>query len=167
MVVEHTFVTTLPPTEAMHAAAEFLSARGFTSASAPRAFAIGDAGAGVWDQLEVRRGRDPLSAGRARHLLQLPQQVRLEWDRGRVTVAASIADRFGKKDRVALLTAIASGLDRLLAQRQPPEVAAADWGAIESRIERARRRSRLIAVIVVVAFALLLAILIAVASLHR
>ncbi len=144
MVVEHTFVTTLPPTQAMHAASEFLAARGFTSDAGPRAFAVGDGPAAVWDQLQVHRGRPPLAARNARHLLQLPQQVRLEWDRGRVTVAASIADRFKKADRVALLTGIANGLDRLLAQGQPGEVAGAEWAAVEQRVNAGRRRLNVI-----------------------
>src|SRR6266550_777518 len=83
MLVEHAFITTLEASDALQLASRFLNARGF-EAVAQNAFALGPGG---WNVLEMTRGKR--KAQRAKSVVDLPQQVRLEWDRGRVTVAAS------------------------------------------------------------------------------
>src|SRR4051794_16092301 len=84
MVVEHIFITTLEAPDALRLASQFLNARGYI-ASAQSAFAIG--GGGGWNVLEMTRGKK--SAAKAKSVIEFPQTIRIEWDRGRVTVAAS------------------------------------------------------------------------------
>jgi hypothetical protein len=158
VVVEHTFVTTMEAPQAMAAASEFLARRGF---EAPRtAFSMNQ----QWDTLEVRRGR--AKARSARSVAQLPQVVNLSWDRGRVTVALSIeaSNVWGggsfvlgttvekpKRMRLhqSLLGAIAIGLEMLLAQQVPPEMAMAQWDRVEEEIAKAARRRRIRIAIVI------------------
>ena len=83
MVVEHTFVTTLEAPEAMRAVGTMLAELGFV-AEVQNAFAMETA----WNAIELRRGA--AKSRRGRGLLQWPQQVRVEWDRGRVEVAVAI-----------------------------------------------------------------------------
>ncbi|QOV88084.1 hypothetical protein [Humisphaera borealis] len=150
MVIEHTFVTTMPVGQALTTAGEFLSARGF-QAQAETAFTMG----GAWQAIELLRGK--AGAGSAKSLSELPQRVRLEWDRGRVVVAASIYPKNDKhqKNHVTLLDPTTSdiaavkvpealgcllftvvrSLELLLAQRNPEE-AANTWQAMEAGVAR-------------------------------
>ena len=163
MVIEHQFVTTMDAPEAMRTASEFLTSRGF-AVKGQNAFAVG----GGWTTLEVSRGRK--NAARAKSVAELPQRVRLDFDRGRMTVAAAIEyfrhGAFGTsarepapdskkvRDHAALLTAIVQGLELLLANRLPPEQASSEWATVEQRIiqegRRRRRRNFLAAVIIIV-----------------
>ncbi len=121
-------------------------------------------GGGAWNNLQMRRGRK--SAARAKDPTQCPQQVRLEWDRGRVSVAASIepgntrnraflwggvlglaisASRASSKKTKQysdLMIAISRGLDILLAQRRPPEEAGEEWLALEVRYKEQTRKAQ-------------------------
>lgn len=81
MVVEHSFVTTLPESAAFERACSFLQARGFTPIQSP---VVSPSTA----PLEFRRGKT--NPARARSVSELPQTVRVEFDRGRVSIAASI-----------------------------------------------------------------------------
>src|SRR3954453_1751804 len=83
MVVEHTFVTTMLAPEALTAASGLLASRGFV-AIGDRAFALD----GGWNCLEMTRGKK--NAARSKTILDLPQQVRIEFDRGRISMAASL-----------------------------------------------------------------------------
>src|SRR3954452_20642571 len=83
MVIEHQFVTTMEGSDAMRAASEFLTARGF-AVKGQNDFAVG----GGWTTLEVIRGKS--NAARAKSIAELPQRLRLDYDRGRVTVAATL-----------------------------------------------------------------------------
>jgi hypothetical protein len=114
----------------------------------------------------VTRGRD--NAARARSVEELPQRVRVEWDRGRVTVAAYI-QAFGRSAfsvgsgvelpahspkvrlHAQLMTAVAQGLELLLAHHQPPDEARRPWDAAAAMIAadaRDRRRKRNVALTV-------------------
>ena len=84
MVVEHTFVTTMGQEDALRSAAEFLHGAGFY-APPEGAFALGPAG---WQRLRMRRGMEKLT--QAKRASDLPQEVRLEYDRGRVNLALSV-----------------------------------------------------------------------------
>jgi hypothetical protein len=152
MVVEHTFVTTLEPADALHRASEFLARHGF-SAVTTGGFAVGDT---QWTGLKMSRGKK--LARSAKSVSQLPQMLRLDYDRGRVTLAISITPsgvwgrgRFGSDPKpdskhmrlhTAMLTAIASGLELLLVQKLPLDQTAAQWDAAEASIELATRRHR-------------------------
>ena len=163
MVVEHTFVTTMEGPEALGHATSFLESFGFV-AEAQRAFQLG----GTWNAVEMRRGK--AKSGRNLPIRDWPQHVRVEWDRGKVDVATSVTPptrsgwdtRSGKmntKDAAIvqqLLVTIASSLELLLTTHTRPEDARAELtrldGELDERARRARRRSRII-LIVVISFA--------------
>ncbi len=133
MVVEHTFVTTLPPQEALKKASQFLARGGFVAKS-QTAFALDQT---AWTTIDVRRGKTTSTKSSA--IPDLPQQIRLEWDRGRVSVAASIADRHSVKKRSALLLSIVIGLENLLAKGQSEDQAVGEWYRIDSELRRSGR----------------------------
>lgn len=162
MVVEHSFVTTLDAPDALRTAADFLRTFGF-EAQTETAFALDQ----QWKALEVHRG--VLKGRKSRAVNEWPQMVRVEWDRGKVDVAASMSvpsrraswnvelgagSRATKKDErlmQQMLVLIARTLELLLAQRLPPEQARVEWEQLEARYReqaaRDRRRSRIITII--------------------
>src|ERR1041385_7975041 len=154
MLVEHTFVTTLDAQAALSAAADLLTSRGFV-AQKSAAFQMG----GGWNDVEFDRGRT--NAARAKSMLELPHHVRMEFDRGRISLAASISlqswaerqYRLGVSSRYAgkrneafqqeLLLAIIEALELLLVARQPPKQCTARLDHVEIQIlDVARRRRR-------------------------
>jgi hypothetical protein len=184
VVIEHVFVTTLEPTDALRRAAEFLASGGFESTTS-QAFSLDSA----WTSLQMRRGRK--KAASARTISQLPQNVRLDFDRGRVTVALSIAANavWGGRSFFAitstmdtpenpkkmklhaeLLTAIATGLEQSLAGQQPIELARAQWDQAEQAVlAAAKRRKRRILIgtfSVILIFVLIIAAIVIAANHH-
>lgn len=161
MIVEHVFITTFEAAETLGLASQFLAKRGF-EAIAQGAFALGPQG---WNVLEMSRGKK--KAARAKSVVQYPQQIRLEWDRGRVTIAVSAtsplegqATRIGRpkgkfieRQREMLMT-IATQLEHLLGLRRAPEHVFHAWSQIEDEIDRSdrahRRRKKWIAVTILV-----------------
>ena len=87
MVVEHTFITTIEGHDALRMAWELLVSRGFAPLPPLEAAQLPHSPNAV----ELRRGRE--NPDRAKSVVELPQFVRVEWDRGRVTVAAAITPR--------------------------------------------------------------------------
>lgn len=178
MVIEHTFVTTLEADQTMQAALQFLSMRGFVR-PALTAFPVGK----TWDTLEMRRGKT--KAARAKNIADLPQVAHVQWDRGRVTVAMSIEpsytwggqQAFGfqagttagspkkMKLHVRMLSAIATGLEQVLAHQADPMIAVQPWvSADEEAAALARRRTRrnwIIFAIVLALFAGVIALIVA------
>ena len=166
MVVEHVFVTTLEAPDALRMASEFLTGGGF-AVQGQNAFQLGG-----WNNVELTRGK--VNAARAKTIQDLPQRVRIEWDRGRVTVAAYI-QAFGHgtwsvgsgvelpanspkvRLHAQLLTAIAHGLELLLAYHRPPEEAYRAWQQVAALIDedarRRKRNSRLLIIVLVLLFA--------------
>lgn len=177
MVIEHSFVTTLEAPQALALAAEFLAGRGFVNAEGsafavqPVAVAPGQpmpvvplssgpaTPAGGWNSLEMKRGvKNP---ARAKSVAELPQVIRLEFDRGRINVAASIpawarsfwtagsrelkATHPKVKGNVDLMMAIIWGLEQVVVHQHPPHVAASNWLQVESHLiaegQKKRRRS--------------------------
>lgn len=146
--------------EAMRAASDFLARGGFV-AQAEQAFQLGSEG---WTTLEMRRGRK--NASRAKDPTECPQLIRLEWDRGRVTVAAAIepqntrgrgflwggflglaisaGSRASRRTREHsdLMITLSRGIETLLSQRRAPEEAALAWFAMEGELKAKARRSR-------------------------
>jgi hypothetical protein len=109
------------------------------------------------EAIEMRRGK--ASASRAKTVTDLPQVVRVQFDRGRVTVGLSIdtnavwgtqstlggTSRSAKNVQVhtELLTAIAVALEQVVAHGQAPDSATGEWDRIEAQVAaRARRRAR-------------------------
>lgn len=157
MIVEHEFVTTQGQETALAAAAAFLGAGGF----------MREHGASASDQtqspmLDLRRGKK--NAARARSVSELPQRLILQFDRGRITIAASIvanhvwggrsrwhvgldlatAGETPQKMRMhqRLLLGIVQGLEKLLAENQSDESARVEWLAAEVEIMQAARKRR-------------------------
>ncbi len=160
VIVEHSFVTTLPSQTALTAASEMLAAGGFL-AEAQDGFRVGET---QWTTLQMKRGKK--TSARAKDPTECPQRIRLDWDRGRVTVAASIepksrrrgyyyggllglalaaADqKSGKatKDYTDLLIVISIALEDLLARRSPPDVAVKNWYALQNQLKIKAKKSR-------------------------
>ncbi|MHC4983493.1 MAG: hypothetical protein ACYTF6_10075 [Planctomycetota bacterium] len=88
-------------------------------------------GPGSPSSLEAARGKKNPNT---RKVNRLPQAVKLQYDRGRVTIAASIMPYRNKDMPVYadLMTALARGLEQLLANGVPPAQAAAEWTRVES-----------------------------------
>lgn len=167
MVVEHSFVTTLDGPQALQAASAFLAQRGFVPANTG-AFPMTDP---AWSTIKMTRGKTTRTA---RSVSQLPQSIRVDFDRGRVTLAIAItpsaawgAGSFYSEPKPThkrlrlhreLLTAIASSLESLLVHRQPEPQAAAFWDAAEVEIARAARRRKIRNAIILTAVILLVAV---------
>jgi hypothetical protein len=155
-------VTTLESGDTLRTAAEFLRAFGF-AADAEVAFQMDSA----WRSVELKRGFNKLTR---RGIVDWPQQVRLDWDRGRVDVAASIApptrtsswnwstrdaSRSAGKRQTALmqelLLTIATALEILLSQAQA-ETAGQHLAQIDQRLQdlaaKERRRRNIVLFIV-------------------
>lgn len=111
--------------------------------------------------VEARRGVK--IAARAKSIAELPQFVRVDFDRGRVTVAASL-EVHGKARplHADMLVALAESLDRHIAQGLPQQEAVMRWDDEHRRIDMdaacRRRRTRIIAVSLIVVIVGLLAL---------
>ncbi len=146
MIIEHVFVTTAEATEALRLARDFLVARGFRAAG-PETGKLDASTA-------LSRGRAKASATAAFN--ELPQRVMIQWDRGRVTVAASVTMPGGKEPAagsakarlpIAMLTAIVRGLEMMLSQGRSFEESYAEWDRLEMDIRQeaaSRRRVRIV-----------------------
>ena len=201
MVVEHVFVTTWPAEEALGAAARFLADRGFSAVEAG-GFAVGTVAAQpvganaavasasappplpsaaqsvaqpTWNSLHLRRPAGKV--GRAMTMVTLPQTLRLDFDRHRLTLAitgtedAYVARRglFGsgglteaeRQSQINLLFVMARALESLLADKAAPEQAAAVWkqtesqmiGAAEATARRGTRNFTILMIALVTVFA--------------
>jgi len=170
MVIEHTFVTTLEQADALQTAESFLNARGFTP---EQSIANGSS-----TMLHMRRGTT--NAAKAHSVAELPQFIRIDFDRGRVALAASITpspawggrswigsegetrlDDTRNPNRLKLhtemLLGIVSGIEKLLVQGAALDLAYEQWDVAESHVaEAARRRKRKI-IIAVTALAIVIA----------
>jgi hypothetical protein len=153
VLIEHTFVTTLEPQSALAAASQLLAQGGFAAER-------NDATPSNEKTLQMHRGR----AG-ARDATELPQRIHLQWDRGRINLAAFIdslpqhrsfsrsigstvlietrAVKQKKKLNSDLMIAISRAVELLLAGELSPEDAGRDWLASESKIKAASRQVRL------------------------
>jgi hypothetical protein len=148
MVVEHTFVTTLEAPEAMRAVGTMLAELGFV-AEVQNAFAIEPA----WNSIDMRRGKAKTRRG---GMLKWPQQVRVEWDRGRVDVAVAVyppargrldtnASKLGKKQKAAVeqwLVTLAQSIEFLLGHKLPQPEAQAGLVRLEQELAEKDRKAR-------------------------
>ncbi|MFI5378138.1 MAG: hypothetical protein ACHRHE_02420 [Tepidisphaerales bacterium] len=178
----------MEPAAALALAARFLNEGGF----------VGDSTAGFalaqsqWTTLDMRRGKQ--NPARAKSVSELPQRLIIQYDRGRITIAASITASYvwgGQRGfnvgfgistaaesprkmamHQRLLLGIINGLDRLLAGNQTPEASRVEWLAAEAEIAAAARKRRtrniIIGSIAVFFFIAMIALLIiSVTSRHR
>jgi hypothetical protein len=175
VLIEHVFVTTLDAGDAFRAASEFLARGAFVLSDGQPASPDG-----AVRVLDAARGKR--NAARALSVPDLPQRLRLEWDRGRITVAAAIeyfarsllllsrseppADSPRIKPHVELLNAIVLGLDEVLTRGTTVDEAAAPWMALERRLRiegaAARRTHRLILLVLLATFVVVIVFAIAV-----
>ena len=173
MIIEHVFITTLDGADALRLASEYLGLGGFRpqtgipfSISAPSS------------KLDVVRGK--ANAARAKAPDELPQRLWLEWDRGRVTVAASIEffetasfsygsrkepppDSPKLRPHIEMMQAMLAGLEASTSGRLPPADARRPWADVEARLReewRRRRRRRAITLWLVFSGIVLLIILV-------
>jgi uncharacterized membrane protein YidH (DUF202 family) len=181
VVIEHSFITTLGPDETMDRARAFLESRGFV-ADTRAGFALGPT---QRDRLEMRRGKAKLR--QAKSVSQLPQAAQIHWDRGRVDVGLSIEPsavwggntfmqmNIGLTSNSAvvgnpkkmqmhtdLLMAIANGLEAVIVEGQPTDMAAAAWDNVERTIAEAARRRRRRNMITVIVLVLIIVAVIAI-----
>lgn len=94
----------MPPAELFAAAGAFLSERGF-QAKAQAAFVLG----GRWDALEMARGAP--TAFKAKNMADYPTHVRIEWDRGRVVIAAQVQSKNEKQEKGVPRLSLPSQMD--------------------------------------------------------
>ena len=100
----------------------------------------------------MRRG--VAKASKAKKISDLPQEIRLEFDRGRVNLAASL-EEFRKSGELHrdLLLALALMLERAVGNGMALEQAGCDWEDVHTRIEasarKANRRKVIIATILI------------------
>jgi len=118
VLVEHIFVTTMEMEEALDLAAGFLKALGFRLDSVEA------------NCIHAVRGKGHTNT---RKVSQLPQEVSVEYDRGRVTAVASIMQR-GKDLPVysRLVTALVRGLEDLLVNGAEISAAGRQWRLVDS-----------------------------------
>ncbi len=165
MLIEHSFVTTLPSQQALGAASEMLARGGFIAEN-QEGFRVGET---EWTTLQMKRGKK--RAARAKDPSECPQRIRMEWDRGRVTVAAAIEPKSrrggyyygggligvavvaatrsrrgaGKdaKDYADLMILITTSLEDLLARGALPEVAQQPWYAFQDVLKAKAKKARM------------------------
>jgi hypothetical protein len=150
MVIEHVFVTTRDSAEALSMASSMLESRGFVPSAGQGSFPVEQDG---WSVLEMKRGKK--NAARAKNIRDLPQAIRMEWDRGRMTVAMSIGanaawgggglgavvEREAKMHlHRRLMEAITKSLENLLAHDGTGTADFAEWDTVEKEILRKARR---------------------------
>jgi hypothetical protein len=130
VTVEHTFITKLEPIEAFGISNELLRPRGFTL----------EEGNPSRSQQWSRAG-----SAKARSVTRRPQSLRMEHDRGRVSVHLSM-EVAGQRAAPAqrLMMAYARALEALLVERKPVETAAAGADSVERGIRGAERKSILV-----------------------
>ena len=152
MVIEHEFVTTLEGSSAMQLCRAFLTAHGFREGMDTPAIVADDHGMLT---LSLRRGLE--NAAAAKSVSELPQRIIVQFDRGRITIAASISPNtvwggapsaFSLRGNSSLssqtsklraellptlMTTISSGIERVIAGESIEDVAM-DWTAVNSRI---------------------------------
>ena len=166
MIAEHIFVTTLKPAEAFDLSSQFLGHFGF-AAEAP---------ASVLDpkQQSICFSRGAKRPRRNDSMNKWKQRVMLQYDRGRVTVAASIVSPVSGRWTTETsdipkayndlaekyLFEIATTLDRLLAYNGSPDSALAGLTEFEDNMVKVHaqqiKRKRIISITVVCIFILLM-----------
>lgn len=155
-MLEHTFITTADAAVALSGARKLLSELGFKERPCS-----GDA-------VEFYRGK--ASSRRAARADELPQNIRLEYDRGRISFAASIqCHRKPQPLHRSMLLSLAETAEAHLSKNRPMSEARAPWDAVAREIEAnvARRRRFQLICVAVVLIALgvgVLAIILAAAS---
>jgi hypothetical protein len=159
MLVEHTFVTTLDKDAAFEQAVAALAALGFAQVERTEV------------SVTLRRGKAKIN--RVVRSDDLPQQVVVHFDRGRIQFAASLEEspalRRERPLQQEFLMTLATLTEACLSRREPLQRARAAWDLLADRIERSyhrrRRRNRIglgIVLLILFGFIALIAWLVAV-----
>jgi hypothetical protein len=147
MIVEHTFVSTLEVAACEQRTRDLLQACGFREEAATSG------------GLEFRRGAK--SPNKARRPDDVPQSVRVEFDRGRVVFAASLTPlRRPLPEQKDVLLLIANTLESFLTQNLELAEVLRPWIALSDRIANQQRRRKRIQHTFVAALLLLLVALV-------
>jgi hypothetical protein len=180
MLIEHTFVTTLEAPQAFSLACSFLNGIGFRISNLPASL-----DQPLPQSLEMTRGNGPHCDPR-----RALQSVHLAFDRGRITIAASILPArrgsFGlnssslsgieppassklARPHAQLMVALAEALEALLSRGQSPQEASRSWLALEEAEIRKAQRARHSSMIkgIMISFAAFLLILCLIGSASR
>lgn len=145
MLAEHSFVTLLESEVALKAAEELAFATGFAFVERAER------------HITARRGR---AAARAKSIAELPLQLRLDFDRGRIDAAASL-EVVGKSQPLHkdFLTTLLSLFEARLALGRAAAEVLPFWTDMEDRVRqdaaRKRRRSWILVLVLVVFLVLL------------
>lgn len=133
MLVEHSFISIIDGDAACSAAEHLLMAIGFEPMSLDRPRAC-----------QLRRGE--IRSARAKRITDLAQLVRIEFDRGRVTFAASIDDqgKFRREKQVMqeILLGLAETVEIHIGRGGPIEKALARWAVVRTSVDEVHRRIR-------------------------
>ena len=147
MIVEHAFISTRDSAEVQASARDLLSMLGFSPTET--------SGPATPDCLDVSRGRRHARQAVYR-LDEQPQRVRVEFDRGRVTIAASIEPHGRPHDlHRELLLLLASLIERRVAGGANLAELRTPWENLDERIRRYNRKRRLPRDIIIVALCLI------------
>ena len=135
MIVEHAFITTRDSAEVQASAGDLLSMLGFSPTS--------HSGPEPPEHLDLSRGRR--HARQAVYRLEMqPQRVRIEFDRGRVTVAASIEPHGRPHDlHRELLVLLATLIEERVARGADRAELRVRWEDLHDRIQGYNRKKRL------------------------
>ena len=147
MIAEHAFVTKLPWPETLVRLRAFLQAAGFRELSLAE------------NLLEAGRGRRQPQAGKIR---DLPQLLRIEYDRGLVSAAVEIRTHDGR-DRPALaplVTTLLEALESFLLGAPNPEQAVAAWQTMLANSGRVHSSATLGCLIILAALTALVLLMI-------
>jgi hypothetical protein len=130
MLVEHAFITTLDEQTTWSAAADLLRECGFTISRRQ-------------DVPGIEAVRGQRTPQQAKTISELPQEVRIAFDRGRVALAISAQQRHKSTTAVLgdMLVSLAEALENRIARGMPSPEARARWDDIAARIIRDRRRT--------------------------
>jgi hypothetical protein len=98
-------------------------------------------------------------------MMELPQRLRMDFDRGRVTLAGSVEQRSTRQRAIVdFMVAVQNALRESLVEGSSVEEAVAPAAAMQERIIRSDHRRRVIARVAVLALIAVVILLVTVAS---
>lgn len=130
MLIEHSFVTTRPGPEVLAAIGSLLAALGFDIGNDASGQAISG----------VKGGKRGNSSTR---ISRLPQSIRVEFDRGRISIAGSV-EVSGKEvlEHEAFLLSLVDTIQRRVVAGEPEEALARQFKEMQSQVDKRGRMVR-------------------------
>ncbi|MBX3317553.1 MAG: hypothetical protein KF902_11920 [Phycisphaeraceae bacterium] len=148
MIIEHTFVTTLDPDDAFAGADQYLGPLGFERPMEGIDTSSPDHGFREWT-----RGKD--NPAKAKVPTQLPQRLRMDFDRGRVTMAYAVTFTHpakAAKHLKASALALCAGVEQLLTGARSCDELITEVRELEEELDRRARKSKTVAAVLLGAF---------------